>query len=163
MIWVSSHLFVVSFLSALSILLYLSLFLSHSQCADVSGPVSMLKAPFFSRCGSGLPFWNLKSRLFLLGNKQPFSYSLYLSFFVYSSFTLEEVDRVGRYRNASSLPCPVHPVEGYWGLKTNYRAHCWDPEANTCTQVENMSRPPLKYYFRMFYTTLAWHGFSEMY
>lgn len=54
------------------------LFLSSSCRADVSSPVLWLKALFFSRCGLGC-IVSLKTRLFLNGNKQPFSHCLALS------------------------------------------------------------------------------------
>lgn len=55
-----------------------------SQCADVSSPIPMLKALFFSHCGPGCPA-SLNTRFFLEANKQPFSRCLSLSFILSSS------------------------------------------------------------------------------
>lgn len=72
-----------------------------SQGADVSSPVAMLKGLFFSRCGPSR-LARLKTRLFLKGNKQPFSCCLLL---LLSRFHSVE-SRTGR----SALECIISPL-----------------------------------------------------
>lgn len=104
-------------------LLSLPLCSFFSVCSCQQSRPPMLKALFFSRCGPACPS-SLKTRLFLEGNKQPFSRCLspslffLLPLFLYPSLSLsrslgQKAERVGWCWNASSRPCPVHPAGGY--------------------------------------------------
>lgn len=88
--------------------LLLSPSVRSSQCADVSSPIPMLKALFFSRCGLRCPS-SLKTRLFLKREQTALlslSLSFFLSFFLPLSLPYSVESRTG----GSVLECITSPL-----------------------------------------------------